>query len=105
MAATHKTVAYSNEDYESAVFMLNAIKDKFPRMTKQPNLEIWANDIRKMRTVDDLTGEEIAEIFTWAHNHSFWSANIRSPSKLRKQWDTLCAQRQQDKSNGQNPYI
>lgn len=105
MVATQQMVAYSAEDYESAVFMLDAIKDKFPRMTKQPNLEVWADDLRKMRTIDNLSGEEIADLFTWAHQHHFWAANIRSPSKLRKQWDELSAQRQQEKSNGRNQYI
>ena len=105
MPESHKTTAYTDTDYDSAVFMLNAIKDKFPRMTKEPNLEVWADDLRKMRTVDNLTGEEIAGLFMWAHQHTFWSANIRSPGKLRKQWDTLSAQRQQEKSNGPNQFI
>ena len=98
-------VRYSSEDYESAIFMLNAVKGKFPRMVKEPNLASWADEIRKMRTVDGLGGEEIAALFLWAHNHEFWAANIRSPGKLRQQWDTLEAQRQRDQSYGRNQYI
>lgn len=31
------------------------------------------------------------DVFIWAHNDSFWSANIRSPAKLHKQFEELSA--------------
>ncbi len=97
-------VRYSDQDIESARYMLKLIESKFFTMTRQPDLEKWAEDIRKMREIDGHTGEEIAELFTWAHNDSFWSTNIRSPSKLRKQWDTLKV-RMQNGNTGRNEYL
>ena len=93
-------VRYSDQDIESARYILKLIESKFFTMTKQPDLEKWAEDIRKLREIDGHTGEEIAELFTWAHNDSFWSTNIRSPSKLRKQWDTLKVRMQNGGNNG-----
>ncbi len=98
-------VRYSDQDIETARYMLKLIETKFFTMTKQPDLEKWAEDIRKLREIDHHTGEEIAELFTWAHNDEFWSTNIRSPSKLRKQWDTLKVRMTQNGNGGRNEYL
>ncbi len=93
-------VRYSEQDIETARYMLKLIETKFFTMTRQPDLEKWAEDIRKLREIDHHSGEEIAELFTWAHNDEFWSTNIRSPSKLRKQWDTLKVRMSNGGNNG-----
>lgn len=95
---------FTDDDYESAVFMFNAIRHKYPD-TSDSNLDQWADDIRKMREIDKREPDRIAAVFLWAHAHDFWSANIRSPSKLRKQWSTLCAQKQQEINNGPNQFL
>jgi hypothetical protein len=60
---------------------------------KQPNLESWANDIRLMVERDSRTTTEIRDLFEWANKHHFWKTNILSPATLRKQWDKLVIQR------------
>ena len=80
------------------------IKEKYPE-TPEPNLDQWADDLRKMRELDKIKPEQIASAFTWAHEHQFWSANIRSPSKLRKQWSTLCAHKKREIEHGPNQFI
>ena len=37
---------------------------------------------------------QIAELFQWANNDSFWKSNILCPDTLRKQWDKLIIQKQ-----------
>ena len=52
-------------------------------------MEKWANTIRLMREVDGRTLQDIGAAFDWANKDSFWSSNILSPEKLRKQYDKL----------------
>ena len=80
---------FSDDDMECAVY----IESKIEFTTKQkPNLNKWADTIRLMRERDGLTHRQICEVFRWANHDPFWSANIRSPDKLRKQFETLVAQ-------------
>jgi len=53
-----------------------------------------------MRERDNLTHDEMAKVFTWANSDSFWSSNILSPSKLRKQWNSLSAKANQQTKPG-----
>lgn len=62
------------------------------------SLQNWATDIDRMIRLDKRTPKQIAELFRWAQNDSFWCSNIRSPQKLRKQWDTLELQRNRKKA-------
>ena len=57
--------------------------------TRQPNLVVWANEIRKIDEIDKIPIDEILKVFKAANRDSFWSMNIRSPQKLRKHWDRL----------------
>ena len=76
--------------------MINLLTGTNPNF-KIPNKESWANTIRLMRERDNLDLTLMANVFKWANNDSFWSSNIQSPDKLRKQWNTLSS-----KFNGQN---
>lgn len=53
------------------------------------SLQGWAQHIDYMIRLDKRTARNIAEVFRWAQEDSFWCSNIRSPRKLREQWDTL----------------
>ncbi len=57
--------------------------------TKQPNMSVWANDIRKIDKIDKIPVDKILKVFKVANKDDFWSMNIRSPKKLRKHWDRL----------------
>ena len=57
--------------------------------TKQPNMSVWANDIRKIDKIDKIPVDNILKVFKVANKDDFWSMNIRSPKKLRKHWDRL----------------
>lgn len=99
-----RKVKYRPDDFDFAQEMYRLILAKFPD-TKPPNIDQWADDLRKMREIDKLDAATIANVFSWAHHDSFWSANIRSPGKLRKQWEQLCAKKQTEAGNGPNPHI
>lgn len=79
---------YCDDDLKAANYIYDLIlkiKDDF----KKPNLETWANEVRKMIEIDKRTHKEICELFKWANQDDFWQSNILSPAKLRKQFDQL----------------
>lgn len=81
---------FSTSDMENAQFLFNLMLQNNPS-AKEPNFDKWANDFRLMRERDNRTDEQIKYLIKWSHNDDFWRANILSPSKLRKQFDTLIA--------------
>lgn len=87
----------TEEDDRCARWMFDVLKGLNPT-AKTPNFTTWARDVRLMRECDERTHKEIGGLFRWALQHSFWHANIQSPAKLRKQWDTLVMQRRRDEA-------
>jgi hypothetical protein len=81
---------FDDADLELAKWFFEQIKLIVPK-AKEPSFENWANTIRKLRTIDKRPHNEICEIMGWISQDSFWSGNVLSPEKLRKQWDTITA--------------
>lgn len=71
---------------------------------KEPNLQIWANDVRLMMERDKRTEDQIAYLMDWVQNHSFWKTNILSVSKLREKYDQLVIRVKED-INKQNKQV
>jgi len=67
---------------------------------KQPNFQVWAKNIDKMIKLDNRTVEQIEGSIRWSQQDSFWSANILSTDKLRKQYDKLFLAAKRSKDNG-----
>jgi hypothetical protein len=99
--AAQKREKFSEGDMAFVDGMLNLLLQNNPRF-KQPNKNTWANDVRKIREIDGIDHTEMAEVFTWANNDSFWSSNILSPIKLRKQWNALKAKMSKPKQADQS---
>ncbi len=76
------------DDEKLAEYIYQKLKQKYPK-TKKPKMGEWANHIRLMRTQDKHTHKEIQDVFLWAHTDDFWTVNILSPAKLRKQFGQL----------------
>lgn len=98
-----KTIKYAEDSVEIqlARFMRNEMlmikpDSKVPKDDVK-SLQNWARHIDLMIRIDNRTPRQIAELFRWAQHDTFWCANIRSPQKLRKQWDTLELQRSRSK--------
>lgn len=92
----------SEEDTFLAELLLSKIIYNFPTFeNRKVSLGEWAEDIRKLREIDKASSEQIRFMITWVHGgeivtpgkstrkfepHEFWSKNIMSANKLRKQW-------------------
>lgn len=66
---------------------------KFYRQDRQKTVEKWADAIRLLEEQDGREPAEIKDILTWAINDDFWSRNILSGEKFRKQFSTLMMQK------------
>jgi hypothetical protein len=80
------------EDEKCARWLYGRLLKTNPEAAK-PNWSMWAKHIRLMRERDGRTHRQICELYDWAKSDDFWSGNIISPEKLRKQWDTLVEHR------------
>lgn len=81
---------YTTEDYRLAEWMAEKVSVVAPKV-KPPNLKSWAETVRLMRERDNHTHHDIAKVFGFANQDSFWSVNILSPSKLRDKFGELDA--------------
>lgn len=82
----------NDDDYKTARWMYGLVLT-VNATAKQPNFDVWADEVRLMREIDGRTHAEICALFQWAKRDSFWCANIQSPSKLRDKWDQLTEQK------------
>ena len=80
----------TDDDLKTAEWIFARVRKVSPT-AKQPTWASWANDIRLLRDALEISHQEICRVFNWANKDQFWQTNILSPSKLRKQWDTLSA--------------
>lgn len=97
-----RALRHDDRDMGCAKWFYESVKNIW-HQAKEPNLEGWANTIRLMRERDGRTYDEIASLFRWANNHEFWGVNIRSPEKLRKQWEELTIRRDAESRSQSDP--
>lgn len=74
---------------ELAEQLAQIILDYDPQARVPRSFKTWAKTIDRMIRIDKRTPEQILWLFRWSQNDEFWNPNIRSPDKLRKQWDKL----------------
>jgi len=91
----------SDDDMKLAQFIFSKIQQLNPK-ERPPNFDKWANSIRLIVERDKRTHKEIQDVFLWANNDPFWSVNIRSPDKLRKQFTVLEDTKRQGAGNEKN---
>lgn len=63
---------------------------------KKPNFDSWGKHVDLMFTRDNRTEEQIRYLIGFSQKDHFWSQNILSTSKLRKQFDALAIKVKQD---------
>lgn len=49
----------------------------------------WKRDMRLLVEKDGRSPTAVERCLRWIHEHDFWSTNVLSPGKLRKQWNRL----------------
>lgn len=76
-----------------AAWMARRLRDSDPGAS-EPNHREWALDVDGM-LADGFGPQQIVKLWTWALQDGFWRSVIRSPAKLRKNWDQLRAKRNQ----------
>lgn len=65
-----------------------------------PQIHKWADDIRKLETIDKRSKKDIESVIRWAKQpNCFWFPNIISGKKLREKFDTMISQMRQDSKN------
>jgi hypothetical protein len=82
---------FSNDDLEFAKWFYSRLLILNPNH-KKPNLNTWADVIRKMRESNGRTYQQMSDLFLWVNADDFWQGNILSPAKFHKQWDALTIQ-------------
>lgn len=88
---------FSTSDLENAKLLFELMLLNNPS-AKEPNFDKWANDFRLMRERDNRTDEQIKYLINWTQKDDFWSTNILSPAKLRKQFDALVVKIKKEKA-------
>lgn len=91
---------FNDDHFAFAKGMYSLIKKVAPQ-SKEPNFEKWSDVIRLMNKNDKLDIHEMANVFRWANQDSFWRTNILSPSKFRKQYSVLHAKWLDNSGEGQ----
>ncbi len=76
--------------YQLALLLIQEINKNGPINT--PNLQTWSDDIRKLVELDKKEIKLVEQIIVWSQASDFWSKNILSATKLRKQFDMLVRQ-------------
>lgn len=65
-------------------------KSKNPEKVKRPEIsKAWVTQMNLLIRKDGHSADEVREIIEWSQNDEFWSSNVMSPAKLRKQFDQL----------------
>ncbi|WP_423186798.1 replication protein [Alishewanella sp. d11] len=80
------------------------LKNTLGEHHRPPNMALWANDIRLMRTQDKRDPKHMVSLFALAHTDNFWKTNMHSPAALRKHWARLASlynERKAGYGNGQ----
>lgn len=91
----NKTYKFDERQMMLAKLLFKKIRENNPA-AKEPNLESWANTFRLMMDRDRREGKDIQDVILWSQQDSFWYKNILSAEKLRKQFDRLFLQMQDD---------
>lgn len=80
------------------------LKNTLGEHHRPPNMALWANEIRLMRTQDRRDPKHMLSLFALAHTDNFWKTNMHSPGALRKHWARLASlynERKAGYGNGQ----
>jgi len=87
------TSSHLIDEIRVAKYLLKKILENKPNF-KQPNIDIWAKDIREAITKDGRTPDQLIGCIDWIYSKqgSFWIPNILSGKKLREKFDVMESQ-------------
>lgn len=71
-----------------ATYLYTLIRQNNP-YARQPNIDAWANDIRRLHEIDGVAYEVIERCIHWCQHDAFWHQHIITARKLREKFPTL----------------
>lgn len=82
--------AFDDESPEMVLadFMLKEIRKNNPDH-KEPNMQKWADEFRKIIELDKRDKAEISRLIRFVQSDDFEKVNVLSPTKLRQRYDNL----------------
>jgi hypothetical protein len=83
--------------YQLSIYFFERIRENNPEY-KEPNFQLWADEIRKMIELDKRTEEQVRYLMKWVQEDDFEKVNVLSPSKIRKRFDNLIMKVKQQKN-------
>jgi hypothetical protein len=88
---TRKATTYHEYAEPLARFMEQRIIEEKPdtRRPTEATFNGWVRDMHRIIAIDKRAPERVRDIIDWATRDNFWAANVRSPAKLRMQFDRL----------------
>ena len=92
------------EDLAIANQFEGILKNTLGEHHRPPNMALWANEIRLMRTQDRRDPKHMLTLFALAHTDNFWKTTLHSPAALRKHWAKIASMYNERKAgygNGQ----
>lgn len=90
--------AEDSKAYRCAAYLDACIRDRLPtkKPAAEPTLQSWADAFDKLNRIDGQDWDAIAAVLEWSQTDSFWSKNILSGDKFRKQFFALLSKMQGD---------
>lgn len=90
-ASPKKATAYHEFADPLARFLEQRILEEKPdtRRPTEAAFNGWVRDMHRIIAIDNRDPERVRDIIDWATRDDFWAANVRSPAKLRMQFDRL----------------
>lgn len=94
----HKKRVYEHDDiyYKISMYLVKTIQKNFTtfQVPKESSMQKWSDDARKLVELDKRSLQSVKDLIDWVGNDNFWSQNILSVAKLRKQFETLNIKRE-----------
>lgn len=90
--------AEDSAPFKLASLLLRFIQIRVPTM-KEPSLQAWAYDADLLIRVDGRTVEDAEKVLRYSQKNAFWQRNILSIDKLRKHFDRLTMEMQNESPN------
>ncbi|WGY71940.1 helix-turn-helix domain-containing protein [Burkholderia cepacia] len=84
-----------------AAWMARRLRDSDPG-AGEPDHRKWASDVDEL-LADGFEPQQIVKLWAWALQDGFWKSVIRSPARLRKNWDQVRAKRNQSSKREWQP--
>ncbi|WP_202976409.1 hypothetical protein [Anaerophilus nitritogenes] len=94
-----ESIQYRLANYLKKYILKNNPKARVPGLK---DMDKWSIHIDRLIRLDGRTDEEVKKVIQWCQKDSFWMTNILSTQKLRKNFDTLFLQMNNERSKKSN---